>query len=340
MYRSHLLAFAAIALVAVSCSPKVRTNINVNYPPQPEQSNVVVLAKKDSLPVNAEKLGKIAFADAGMTSNCDLPVLIYLAKKEARKVGGNLLRITEHKTPDAFSSCHRIKADIYRIDSLSLQQTASLNRTQLYSEKSYVPKEYDKWRWGFHPGYSYRIAKTNDQLTADQKDYINKLRPGPTFGLDVHHFVASNAGVGLRYDFNSYKHSMGTTSDRIIMHYIAASAVNRTTSRDQKSSLILGFSLGLQVYRDDVVAQNRNGLISGTTLGSGIEIGYDYKYMPGAALYLGFSVLTGTLKSIRVPMWGQRYKIKLDKDEWENLSRLQLSIGLRFGGKVPPTPAK
>jgi hypothetical protein len=41
-----------------------------------------------------------------------------MAKIEARKVGGNAIKITQHKSPDFLSSCHRISADVLRIDSI------------------------------------------------------------------------------------------------------------------------------------------------------------------------------------------------------------------------------
>lgn len=46
----------------------------------------------------------------------NLDTTLRLAREEAAKAGGNLIKITNHKTPSTFgSNCHRIEADIYRI---------------------------------------------------------------------------------------------------------------------------------------------------------------------------------------------------------------------------------
>jgi hypothetical protein len=44
--------------------------------------------------------------------------VIEKAKTESRKVGGNALKITQHKTPDFWSSCHRITAEVLKIEGL------------------------------------------------------------------------------------------------------------------------------------------------------------------------------------------------------------------------------
>ena len=46
-----------------------------------------------------------------------------MAREQAAKAGGNLVKITWHKAPSFASSCHRIKADIYRMDSLPPVET-------------------------------------------------------------------------------------------------------------------------------------------------------------------------------------------------------------------------
>lgn len=56
-----------------------------------------------------DKLGSFEFKDAGLTINCDYSTVLELSKDKARSIGANGIKITEHKYPDAYSSCHRIK---------------------------------------------------------------------------------------------------------------------------------------------------------------------------------------------------------------------------------------
>jgi hypothetical protein len=72
------------------------------------------------VPPNAEKLGTVKIEDPGFSTNCNYATVIDMAKIEARKVGGNAIKITQHTRPDFFSSCHRITADVLRIDSIEI----------------------------------------------------------------------------------------------------------------------------------------------------------------------------------------------------------------------------
>ncbi len=72
-----------------------------------------VITKMADLPEDADKIGNIKVGDSGFSTNCGFDKVMEDAKIEARKIGGNILFITRHKTPDLWSSCHRISADIY-----------------------------------------------------------------------------------------------------------------------------------------------------------------------------------------------------------------------------------
>lgn len=61
-------------------------------------------------------IGQVEIKEGGLTLNCTFDTVKKLAKEEALKLGGNCLVITNHKKPDAWSTCHRISADIYKID--------------------------------------------------------------------------------------------------------------------------------------------------------------------------------------------------------------------------------
>lgn len=69
----------------------------------------------DQVPDRVEVLGKVSVGEGGFTTRCGLDDVIGEAKLEARKCGGNAVKITSHKTPSLFSSCHRIEADILKI---------------------------------------------------------------------------------------------------------------------------------------------------------------------------------------------------------------------------------
>jgi hypothetical protein len=103
--------------VATACSPKVSKTIINSYAPLDYKEDVLVLGLHTPVPEGAEKIGTVKIGDTGFTMVCGWNTVIDKAKMEARKAGGNAIKITQHKTPDIISSCHRITADILRVDS-------------------------------------------------------------------------------------------------------------------------------------------------------------------------------------------------------------------------------
>lgn len=80
---------------------------------------IIVLGADEQTEVKGELLGEVKFSDKGFKSNCSYNEVIAGLKKQAEKKGGNLLKITEHKKPDAWSTCDRIKAEIYKVADIS-----------------------------------------------------------------------------------------------------------------------------------------------------------------------------------------------------------------------------
>jgi hypothetical protein len=115
----YLLLFA-VSFWITSCSPKVTTSIIKKYEPTDFKTEVIVLGLEDQIPDDAEVLGDLKIGDSGFTSKCAFEDVIAQAKMEAMKVGGNVLKITEHKLPTAMgSTCHRISARILKVSDTS-----------------------------------------------------------------------------------------------------------------------------------------------------------------------------------------------------------------------------
>src|SRR4051794_12160650 len=113
--QKTVLCFVFLSM-ALSCAPKIKTNITQKYPPLNYTDEVIVLEKSDSITSTSERLGTIKVGDAGMTTKCNYSQVLEKAKEQARIAGGNSIRIIEHKSPDFMSSCHRITVEVLRLD--------------------------------------------------------------------------------------------------------------------------------------------------------------------------------------------------------------------------------
>jgi hypothetical protein len=113
-----MLLIIGSVLFLASCSAKLTLSMQKTYPPLDYREEVRVFEMNEQTPPNAEKLGTIKVGDSGFSLNCDYAVALDKAKTAARKVGGNALKITKHKLPDLWSSCHRITAEVLKVDSI------------------------------------------------------------------------------------------------------------------------------------------------------------------------------------------------------------------------------
>ena len=105
-------------LFLTSCSAKLTSNIQKTYDPLDYREDVRVFGIDEQAPPDAEKLGTIKVGDSGFSTDCDYTIAIDKAKTESRKVGGNAIKVTEHRYPDLASSCHRITVDVLKIDNI------------------------------------------------------------------------------------------------------------------------------------------------------------------------------------------------------------------------------
>lgn len=107
------------AILLSSCNPKVSTRISKSYSPLDYQKEVAVIGLDHAEPDNAEVLGEVKVGDTGLSTKCDYDIALEKAKLEARKVGGNIIKIIEHKPPSIMgSSCHRITAKIFKAENI------------------------------------------------------------------------------------------------------------------------------------------------------------------------------------------------------------------------------
>jgi len=117
MAKTTALPFLlGVFLFFSSCSPQITTTLSKKYDAIESTQAVKVYDLKEDVPSNSELLGEVSVGDTGFTSKCDYETVIAEASKEARKAGGNALKIISHKYP-GLSTCHQIKASIYKVAS-------------------------------------------------------------------------------------------------------------------------------------------------------------------------------------------------------------------------------
>ncbi|WP_333862674.1 hypothetical protein [Chitinophaga sp.] len=85
----------------------------------PAQSTVLIVQPGGHVPVNATSKGKLRIKDGGLKSNCGYTQSINEARTKARLSGANIIKFTQIKPPDAWSTCYRMNAELYYLEDLA-----------------------------------------------------------------------------------------------------------------------------------------------------------------------------------------------------------------------------
>jgi hypothetical protein len=116
MKQMTKLLFLITVIGLTSCSPKISSNFTN---PQPELSideKIALLDIEHKLPEKVSKIGELRFQDSGFSTDCSFNSLMTQARIEARKNGANIVKVIDKKKPDLWSSCYRLKIELYKYD--------------------------------------------------------------------------------------------------------------------------------------------------------------------------------------------------------------------------------
>ena len=112
------LKYLSLLFLISSCSPKViiKSLQTQNYQPVQDYEPFVAFTDLDTINLDKEQvIADIQIKDAGLTINCDFETILDLAKERSKALGANALQVYEHRLPDAWSSCHRIRCRALRM---------------------------------------------------------------------------------------------------------------------------------------------------------------------------------------------------------------------------------
>ncbi|NSL86110.1 hypothetical protein [Chitinophaga solisilvae] len=207
-----------------------------------------------------------------------------------------------------------------------------------YAQKSTLPH----FRFVVNGGYSYRLGKISSQITGDALTYMRKLKSGFNIGADAMYYFNETLGAGIKYNrFQSsqsgvipieYNGSRIRTNvmDNIAINFIAPSFVVRIFDAKDRNSLHMNMALGYLGFRDNGWVNHGKVILTGGTVGVGLDFGYDIRINRMLSAGAQLSLINGKLTSYMQEDESGRRKITLQDDETENLGHLNISLGLRL----------
>ena len=199
-----------------------------------------------------------------------------------------------------------------------------------------------RFRLAVQGGYGYRLGKNVESGQSIVDEHNKRLKNGLTYGADLTWYTSGDIGFGLKFsnmhskseDMVTVTYDDGTMAsgeyrDVVDMRFFGPIFSSRYVSPNNKWIFLINCGIGYLSYVDNGRVIDPMSIKSGT-LGVCADAGIDLRLMN--SLYLGVSagMIGGSLSSYSVTENGQTQKIELDKDQYESVNHLSLTIGLRL----------
>ncbi|MBN2613654.1 MAG: hypothetical protein JXB00_19010 [Bacteroidales bacterium] len=205
-----------------------------------------------------------------------------------------------------------------------------------------VRQPYPHFRAALSGGWSNRTAKLSDDIPSEFRDYFEELKSGHQFSVDLSYYFSEHLGAGFKYNrywssnkINSVYMTLpdgtirnGAMSDNIGIQFAGPFVSTRILNRNKRNSLNILFAVGYLGYKD-IATLIDDYTITGNTMGVCWDIGYDIGISKNLAIGFQVSLTSGTLTEITATDGINTETIKLEKENYENISHVDLSIGLR-----------
>jgi hypothetical protein len=212
------------------------------------------------------------------------------------------------------------------------------------TDKSPMLGDYSKFRFAVGGGWSYRTASLPDGAGTAERDYLRELKSGYGLTAQAAWFISETVGIGALYaghrskvskssvtlSSNGSVYYTGPLRDDVSIRFIAPVLVTRLVQANKKGVGLFDFSLGYLGYKDVSTMSSNFFRIEGATLGLATGLGYDILLSEHVGIGLNVALITGTLSQVKLIRGSSSTTIKLDKDEYENLTRVEITAGIRL----------
>jgi hypothetical protein len=217
-----------------------------------------------------------------------------------------------------------------------------------------------RWKVAAHAGMGRLLASTEraEKIMTDElfvpsrqvEDYYGKLRTGLVLSGDIHYIIKNIWGVGVKY-LNSRNSTSGDLTvdmhdrvnfftlrpdEKIYLNYIGPSLlVQRRIGKGNKWMCSVQASAGYAMFRDEVrFAPNIEGfnnyLVKGGALGENVELSVEYFLLRHLSVAAGASLFRSVFGKVKYVDAQRTQTISLEKENYENLSHISISIGLKY----------
>lgn len=214
------------------------------------------------------------------------------------------------------------------------------------------PGPFERFRFGVRGGMGYLLAsskKAEDNMismgfTPDQtKSYYRNERSGYVLNADLAYLVTPKYGLGIKYKFFSTSASTegfvspgdgtlfyGTFSEQIYVNFAGVAIIYQNISGGQKFRINTVYSFGLATYRNEAEYVSNFLLLNGKSFAGDIGIEAEYRIAPFVSVTADVSAFYSSIGKMKISDGTSSSTVDLEKENRENLTRLDLSLGIIF----------
>jgi hypothetical protein len=200
-------------------------------------------------------------------------------------------------------------------------------------------RDYQKWRIGAQGGWSYLTGNLSYHQGLASEKYISELKSGAHIGGDITYFILPYLGFGVKYSWfrsrNKREINFFSTLDPIVLRddiriqHIGPSVCTRLSSANKKVHFITNLSMGYYNFKN--TASNFEDFeVTGRTYSLMYDVGLDVSLDKNLTLGLFFGYYLASLKTFNYNSNSFNFREIYDRNSAQNISRLDLSIGLNW----------
>lgn len=243
-----------------------------------------------------------------------------------------------------YKSDDEYKNTLITRDDITAHQLDFYKKVEVPIDKVVGYEEFKRFRVILEGGLSFRTAGVSQELPAEFQKYAKDLRKGFHLGGELGFFFNTSFGVGFRGSWSKASNSMGSIyiedeegnreygvmRDRISMVYLGPSFLLRHINSKNDNEFCFGVGMGYMSYKNDAVLID-NFVIKGNTLAMTLDFSYYIALNKTSAIGFKAALISGSLFNVEIDNGTTVENIHLEKDQFIGLSRIDLSVGFKFG---------
>lgn len=229
----------------------------------------------------------------------------------------------------------------------------ALSQSDLPLKNNLQEKASSKLRLSVSGGAGFLMASSKNAeqsmvsagfTTQQAKSYYRDLKSGYGGSADLMYLTNNKYGFGLKYKYFNTSSGCegffdpqdgitmlyGTFRENIHVNFFAISALLWKFAGNDRLAINASYSLGLVTYRNEAKYVNNFLLLEGNNAGIDLGLETEYKVHKNISVIVDASAFYSSLRKMKISDGTSSATLKLGKDEHENLSRIDISLGIIY----------